>query len=309
MNVVTGGYYRQEPQPQFAAPLSPRLKTIKNTGLKFLKRLSNIRQSVKKQTRQDHYFPPSPSQAPTNFDDSDKIFFRGFSATDGVTYDSVAAPTAPPRRRKSRLTRSFSLTYGDIISNKAINELYPAFPRSTPIYAVVDKSKKKSRLTETTEEIFQLKSEPNLPDLVTLRSEVRRNSVKSQQSQSTLEDIAEVSLATHDTIEGTAVTDGVTTTDNETIYLTDDREDDSTQLTTTAGDNSHKMVKSESANNSPVLIQDPYVAIQLEYRSKPSKKKSKSKKRKDGAHSGEPTNNDNATDPSRQRKGNITYTK
>lgn len=204
------------------------------------------------------------------------------------------------------MTRSFSLTYGDIISNKSINELYPAFPRSTPIYAVVDKSKKKLKLTE---EIFPLKSEPNLPDLVTLRSEVRRNSVKSQQSQSTLEDIAEVSLATHDSTAFTAAADCVTegATDNDTIYLTDDGEDDSTQLTTAEEDNSSKMVKSESANTSPVLIQDPYVAIQLEYKSKPSKKKGKSKKRKDEAHSGEPSNNN--TDPSRQRKGNIISTK
>ena len=60
---------------------------------------------------------------------------------------------------------------------QSAEELYPAFPRSTPIYAVVDKSKKKPRVEKylKDEKYFAppVSSEPNLPDLVTLRADVR----------------------------------------------------------------------------------------------------------------------------------------
>ena len=294
----TGGYYRQEPQLT-SPPLSPRLNNLKTTGLKLLKRLSHLRQSVKKQRQQESVFPHQPGS--NNFDDSDKIFFRGFSATNCSAhhYERVQPqPTAPPRRKRNRVTRSFSLSYGDIISNKQISELYPAFPRSTPIYAVVDKTKKKSRLK--VQEVGSNRSEPNLPDLVTL-TEVRRDSVKSLHSQSTLEDIKEVSLAAHDADD---ITEETNETDNETVYLTDDVDDDTTVTTATEEDTN--MVKSESANNSPSLISDPYVAAQL-YKSKHQKKK-KNKKKKDDivheTHSRELSINDAGVNQSRQRTGN-----
>ena len=123
-------------------------------GERLLQRLSSLRQSVRQRARKppSQKFPPPPESNP----DSDRVFFRGFS---GVS----AQPTAPPRRKKSssKLSRSLSLSSSrDLNPGRGggggltrIEELYPDCPR-TPIYAVVDLSKKRKR-------------ESNLPDLVT----------------------------------------------------------------------------------------------------------------------------------------------
>ena len=180
---TTGDYYKQGPsQPPTPSQSKFNLR-LRDTGRRFLQRLSSLRQSVKK-PKQDNlkFFPPPLAE--NNFDDSDKIFFRGFSATDKVSpYESSfykPQPTAPPRRKKStRLKRSFSLTYGDIAANRTVDELYPDRPRNTPIYAVVDKSKKKFRpqcqsnsQNKQSETTLNVKTdENNLPDVVTNHSE------------------------------------------------------------------------------------------------------------------------------------------
>merc|ERR1712110_321105 len=144
-----GGYYKQQsPEAVTGFPQSPRFN-FRETGLRFLQRLSGLRQSVKRSrvSHQDQARLPPPS--PGQFDDSDRVFFRGFSGADKLgEYEAARLrpqPTAPPRRKKSKLTRSFSLTYGDIVVKKSIDELYPAVPKNTPIYAVVDITKKKYR--------------------------------------------------------------------------------------------------------------------------------------------------------------------
>ena len=86
--------------------------------------------------------------------DPDRVFFRGFGGTAVAAADTaVARPTAPPRRRRScrrrggHLQRSLSLTAGELLTAARLQdqgqqgELYPDFPRSTPIYAVIDRSK------------------------------------------------------------------------------------------------------------------------------------------------------------------------
>ena len=204
-----------------------------------------------------------------NFDDSDKIFFRGFSGTDKVSpYGSSfpkPQPTAPPRRKKStrRLRRSFSLNYGDI-ANKNVDELYPDRPRNTPIYAVVDRSKKKFRpqcqsnsQNKQAETSLNVKTdEQNLPDVVSNYSE--KYQLKEVDPNEDGDDITEV-------------TNG---TDNEAIYLTDET-DDAIAVTTCEEDNN--MVKSHSANNSP-HFEDQYVIENL-HKSKHHKKKRNKKKR------------------------------
>ena len=114
-------------------------------------------------------------------DDPDWVFFRGFSGKRRedmepysvghgplltVAASEAARPTAPPRRKRPQrilssstandeakpplpLRRSLSFTDAHFIAQavyegdtKLIEELYPDFPRSEPIYAVVDKSAK-----------------------------------------------------------------------------------------------------------------------------------------------------------------------
>ena len=122
------------------------------SGQRLIQRLSSLRQSVRQRGRRLQV-PPGPPPPETN-PDKDRVFFRGFS---GVS----AQPTAPPRRKKTstKLCRSLSLSSSrDLVGGRVggltrIEELYPDCPR-TPIYAVVDLTKKRKRPS-------------NLPDLVT----------------------------------------------------------------------------------------------------------------------------------------------
>jgi hypothetical protein len=120
---------------------------------------------------------------PRRADDPDWVFFRGFGAKRREDIDVVAeddmepyavnhgplltvancveTPKAPPRRKRPQrrpldkemqpLRRSLSFTDAHFIAQavyegdtKLIEELYPDFPRSDPIYAVVDKTKKRN---------------------------------------------------------------------------------------------------------------------------------------------------------------------
>ena len=119
-----GGYYKHlPPEAVTGFPQSPRFN-LRETGLRFLQRLSGLRQSVKRKKVPSLHPDQSriPPSSPGHFDDSDRIFFRGFSGVDKLSeYEATRLrpqPTAPPRRKKSKLTRSFSLTYGDIVVNK-----------------------------------------------------------------------------------------------------------------------------------------------------------------------------------------------
>ena len=194
----------------------------------------------------------------------------GVDISEDTTYERLDTPhkphpTAPPRRK--RVTRSFSLTIGDIVT-KSVDDLYPDRPRGTPIYAVVDLSKKRNRFKS--DENRNNSSEPtkidfNLPDLITNRAEVVH-----AECEKVLEDIKEVSIA-H---VATDVTAESNITDNETVFLTDD----STELTTEEED--CKMVKSHSTNNSPNIIENIHEDL---HRHKHHKKK-KNKNKKDASH-------------------------
>ena len=162
---------------------------------------------------------------------------------------------------------------------QSAEELYPAFPRSTPIYAVVDKSKKKPRGEKylKDEKYFAppVSSEPNLPDLVTLRADVRAPASRHASAGKPREASASSAVSADDAPEDNDITEALTVTDNETVYLS--TSGDTTALTTTSNTDTN-MVKSHSANNSP-NIEDLYVIENLN-KSKHHKKK-KSKKKKD----------------------------
>lgn len=118
ISYFTGGYYKQQsPEAVSGFPQSPRFN-LRETGLRFLQRLSGLRHSVKRARLSGRgqeparLPPPPPGQLDT---DSDRVFFRGFSGADKLR-DLRPGPTAPPRRKK--LTRSLSLTYGDIVIKK-----------------------------------------------------------------------------------------------------------------------------------------------------------------------------------------------
>ena len=164
---------------------------------------------------------------------------------------------------------------------QSAEELYPAFPRSTPIYAVVDKSKKKPRGEKylKDEKYFAppVSSEPNLPDLVTLRADVRAPASRHASAGKAREASASSDVSADDAPEDNDITGALTVTDNETVYLSDDTGGDTSALTTTSNTDTN-MVKSHSANNSP-NIEDLYVIENLN-KSKHHKKK-KSKKKKD----------------------------
>ena len=150
-----GDYYKSEPVAQKSK------FNLKTSGLKFLQRLNSLRQSFK--SKQEIKVFPVPDSS-----DSDRVFFRGFSGVYKDDYEAARRrpgsqlitgsqfhqPTAPPRKKrpKTKLTRSLSLTDAEFITQAVaggeadkIEEIYPDFPRSTPIYAVIDRSKKKGK--------------------------------------------------------------------------------------------------------------------------------------------------------------------
>ena len=113
--------------------------------------------------------------------------------------------------------------------------MYPAVPKSTPIYAVVDITKKKCRSRfDVKEGSKEIKSESNLPDLVTLGpSDIRPGP----------SDLSERHGGNNLSQDCRSVTE------EDTEYLSD-LGDDST-LTTSEEHSSQAMVKSHSANHSP----------------------------------------------------------
>ena len=152
---------------------------VRSRSLTFFQRLGGLRRSFS--TRSSHQRSPRQTQPNIrNHCDQDWVFFRGFSGKrredlqvepfsvchgSALTIPSCSpVPQAPPRRKRPKrqieednlsaelhpLRRSLSFTDAHFIAQavyegdrQLIEELYPDFPRSTPIYAVVDLSKKK----------------------------------------------------------------------------------------------------------------------------------------------------------------------
>jgi len=191
------------------------------------------------------------------------VFFRGFSGVNKVEYeapcsppgallrDKYSQPTAPPRQKrpKNKSTRSLSLTDADIITEAVtrgrtlrIEEIYPDFPRSTPIYAVVDKSKKRganrcqrsqegdNQLIDisTPKQSGQLESQGDKCELLRTKEEVTQVS-QSNKNNSSCDDAEDDNIAD----------------DDKTL----DTESGSTLSTK---EETAAMVKSHSASNSPI---------------------------------------------------------
>ena len=113
--------------------------------------------------------------------------------------------------------------------------MYPAVPKSTPIYAVVDITKKKCRSRfDVKEGSKEIKSESNLPDLVTLGPTDIRPGPSDLSERHGDNNLSQ---------------DCRSVTEEDTEYLSD-LGDDST-LTTSEEHSSQAMVKSHSANHSP----------------------------------------------------------
>ena len=125
--------------------------------------------------------------------------------------------------------------------------MYPAVPKSTPIYAVVDITKKKCRQKfDLKEDSKERQSESNLPDLVTLGpSDIRPGPSNIEERQ--LRDLEQVSNDEHEAYHVTE--DCQSVTEENTDYLSDYGDD--TTLTTSEEQSTQAMVKSHSANHSP----------------------------------------------------------
>ena len=125
--------------------------------------------------------------------------------------------------------------------------MYPAVPKSTPIYAVVDITKKKCRQKfDLNEGSKERQSDSNLPDLVTLGpSDIRPGQSNIEERQ--LRDPEQVSNDEHEACDITE--DCQSVTEANTDYLSDHGDD--TILTTSEEHSSQAMVKSHSANHSP----------------------------------------------------------
>ena len=126
--------------------------------------------------------------------------------------------------------------------------MYPAVPKSTPIYAVVDITKKKCRQKfDLNEGSKERQSESNLPDLVTLGpSDIRpgRSNIEKRQLRDPEESVS------NDEHEACDITEDCrSVTEANTDYLSDHKDD--TTLTTSEEHSSQAMVKSHSANHSP----------------------------------------------------------
>jgi len=165
-SVSLQNYYKSE-------PITPRQKglfSVRSTSQHFFQRLNNLRRSFSNDRSK------SPPRITPHTTDNDSVFFRGFSgkrsaeiSPDEICHGphlivpSLSYPERPPRRKRPKryhsvnaktcetpLRRSLSFTDAQFIAqavvegdSKLIEELYPDFPRSTPIYAVIDRTKKR----------------------------------------------------------------------------------------------------------------------------------------------------------------------
>jgi len=160
------GYYQQNNRQTTIK------SSLKNSGKKILQRLSSFQRYLKLNvSTKSHEDSKLASHSVNRLSiDRDRTFFRGFSSAplssvqvEGTPEPTTFySPTAPPRIKRPKnistkektelknvkpLTRSLSYTEGKLLRQafsgiKSVEELYPDIPRSTPIYAVIDKRKK-----------------------------------------------------------------------------------------------------------------------------------------------------------------------
>ena len=133
--------------------------------------------------------------------------------------------------------------------------MYPAKPRNTPIYAVVDLTKKRNRIRSNNQSEKQQPESLNLPDLVALTSQQLPS--ESENKKAVLGEIKEVSIALIDTKD---ITEDSNTSEHESVFVSDIQSDSSFDSSLDDSD-SNKMVKSQSANNSPIFEEESVVQV------------------------------------------------
>jgi len=244
-----GDYYKSQ-------PVTPKFQfNLKTSGQRFLHRLQSLRQTFK--SKQEIKVFPVPDSA-----DGDRVFFRGFSGINKADYEAprksvgsdyrgkyqLHSPTAPPRQKRGRSkpARSLSLTDADIITEAVsrgrsarIEDIYPDFPRSTPIYAVIDKSKKRgaNRCTRT---------EENDTALIDIKTADQEGQLESQSNKCELfrtkEEVTKVSQSN----------ENISSSEETEYHSQSDKTVTGSSSTLSTKDESETMVKSHSASNSPI---------------------------------------------------------
>ena len=172
--------------------------------------------------------------------------------------------------------------------------MYPAVPKGTPIYAVVDITKKKGRPRFVKEGSNERKSESNLPDLVTLGPTDFVPGL-SNFNERHIRISGQVSNDRHDVID---ITEDV---NEENTEYPSDYEDKT--LITSEEHSCEAMVKSYSANHSP-NFDDLCVSENVEKVKHHKKKKTKKHKKEVTVPSLEHEINSNGSHPV-QRRGKI----
>ena len=121
---------------------------------------------------------------------------------------------------------------------------------------MVDLTKKRNRIRSNNQSDTQQQPESlNLPDLVALTSQQLPS--ESENNQAVLGEIKEVSIALIDTKD---ITEDSNTSEHESVFASDIQSDSSFDSSLDDSD-SNKMVKSQSANNSPIFEEESVVQV------------------------------------------------
>jgi len=123
---------------------------------------------------------------------------------------------------------------------------------------VVDLTKKRNRI-RSNYQIDKQQLQPdstNLPDLVALASQLLQS--ESGSNKSVLGDIKEVSTVLVDTKD---ITEESNTSEHESVFLSKTHGDTSVDSSVDDSDSNIKMVKSHSANNSPIFEDESIVQV------------------------------------------------
>ena len=121
---------------------------------------------------------------------------------------------------------------------------------------MVDLTKKRNRIRSNNQSDTQQQPESlNLPDLVALTSQQLPS--ESENNKAVLGEIKEVSIALIDTKD---ITEDSNTSEHESVFVSDIHSDSSLDSSLDDSD-SNKMVKSQSANNSPIFEEESVVQV------------------------------------------------
>ena len=121
---------------------------------------------------------------------------------------------------------------------------------------MVDLTKKRNRIRSNNQREKQQQPESlNLPDLVALTSQQLPS--ESENNKAVLGEIKEVSIAVIDTKD---ITEDSNTSEHESVFASDIHSDSSVDSSLDDSD-SNKMVKSQSANNSPIFEEESVLQV------------------------------------------------